>query len=151
MRALRSHSILRSVSLVLALLTVPAGAAWSAVVAGYGLTTPCALEAMIAAKKRGADARQRTDLQRTEADKQRAAFQTRHLVGIPILTNAHDGLMPLKPRVSDDEINASGSMTHTMSGSHSSDTRLDVRTDDAISGKARKVLALWNAHGRYWA
>lgn len=59
--------------------------------------------------------------------------------------------MPLKPRVSDDEINASGSMTHTMSGSHSSDTRLDVRTDDAISGKARKVLALWNAHYRYWA
>ncbi len=144
--------MLRSVSLVLALLTVPAGAAWSAVVAGYGLTTPRALGAMIAAKKRGADARRLTDLQRTEDDKQRAALQALHLVGIPILSNAHDGLMPLKPRVSDDEINASGSMTHTTSGNHSSDTRLDVRTNDAISGKAReKVLALWNAHGRYWA
>ena len=150
MRALRFHSILRSFSLVLALLTVPVGAGWSATVevyyapedvpldrlatlyghatrylyvAVYGLTSPRAVEAMVAAKKRGVDVRVITDRQRTEDDKQRAALHTLHLAGIPILINEHDGLMHLKQVVIDDEVDTSGSMntrraatTITMSG-----------------------------------
>ncbi|MCX5720444.1 MAG: phospholipase D-like domain-containing protein [Nitrospirae bacterium] len=179
MRALRSHSILRSFSLVLALLTVPVGAGWSATVevyyapedapldrlatlyghakrylyvSVYGLTSPRAVEAMVAAKKRGVDVRLITDRQRTEDVKQRAALHTLHLAGIPILINEHDGLMHLKQVVIDDEVNTSGSMNHTTSGNHYNDERLDVMTDHAISVKAReKFLAMWNDHSRYRA
>ena len=179
MRALRSHSILRSCALVVALLTVPVGAGWSATVevyyapedapldrlttlyghatrylyvAVYGLTSPRAVEAMVAAKKRGVDVRLITDRQRTEDDRQRAALHALHLAGIPILINEHDGLMHLKQVVIDDEINTSGSMNHTTSGNHYNDERLDVMTDHAISVKAReKFLALWNDHSRYRA
>ena len=179
MRALRSHSILRSFSLVLALLTVPVGAGWSATVevyyapedapldrlatlyghakrylyvSVYGLTSPRAVEAMVAAKKRGVDVRLITDRQRADDDKQRAALHTLHLAGIPILINEHDGLMHLKQVVIDDEVNTSGSMNHTTSGNHYNDERLDVMTDHAISVKAReKFLAMWNDHSRYRA
>ncbi len=179
MRALRFHSILRSFSLVLALLTVPVGAGWSATVevyyapedapldrlatlyghakrylyvAVYGLTSPRAVEAMVAAKKRGVDVRLITDRQRTEDDKQRTALHTLHLAGIPILINEHDGLMHLKQVVIDDEVNTSGSMNHTTSGNHYNDERLDVMTDHAISVKAReKFLSMWNDHSRYRA
>ncbi len=179
MRVVRSHSILRSFSLALALLTVPVGAGWSATVevyyapedapldrlatlyghatrylyvAVYGLTSPRAVEAMVAAKKRGVDVRLITDRQRTEDDKQRAALHTLYLAGIPILINEHDGLMHLKQVVIDDEVNTSGSMNHTTSGNHYNDERLDVMTDHAISIKAReKFMAMWNDRSRYRA
>ena len=179
MRAVLSHPILRSFCLALLLLTVPVGAGWSATVevyyapedapldrlvtlyghakrylyvAVYGLTSPRAVEAMVAAKKRGVDVRLITDRQRTEDDKQRAALHTLHLAGIPILINEHDGLMHLKQVVIDDEVNTSGSMNHTTSGNHYNDERLDVMTDHAISVKAReKFLAMWNDRSRYRA
>lgn len=179
MRAFCSHPILRSLCLALLLFTVPAGTGWSATVevyyapedapldrlatlyghakrylyvSVYGLTSPRAVEAMVAAKKRGVDVRLITDRQRTEDMKQRAALHTLHLAGIPILINEHDGLMHLKQVVIDDEVNTSGSMNHTTSGNHYNDERLDVMTDHAISVKAReKFLAMWNDHSRYRA
>ncbi|MDP1947052.1 MAG: phospholipase D-like domain-containing protein, partial [Nitrospirota bacterium] len=98
MSAVLAHSIIRSLALVALLLTVPRGTGWAATVevyyapedapldrlaalygqakrylyvAVYGLTTPRAVEAMIAAKKRGVDVRLITDRQRTEDVKQR--------------------------------------------------------------------------------
>ena len=119
-------------------------------VAVYGLTSPRAVEAMVAAKKRGIDVRLITDFQRTEDIKQRTALNTLHLAGIPILVNEHDGLMHLKQVVIDDEVNATGSMNHTTSGNRYNDERLDVITDHAITVKAReKFLAMWNDHIRY--
>ena len=172
-----SHSIVRSLYLVVLMLSVPVGAGWSATVevyygpddapldrlttlyrharrylyvAVYGLTSPRAVEAMVAAKKRGVDVRLITDLQRTEDVKQRTALQTLHLAGIPILVNEHDGLMHLKQVVIDDEVNTTGSMNHTTSGNRYNDERLDVITDHAITVKAReKFLAMWNDHVRY--
>jgi len=166
-----------SLCLVGLLLVVPAGAGWSATVevyygpddapldrlttlyrhatrylyvAVYGLTSPRAVEAMVAAKKRGVDVRLITDLKRTEDVKQLTALRALHLAGIPILVNEHDGLMHLKQVVIDDEVNASGSMNHTTSGNHYNDERLDVITDHAITAKAReKFLAMWNDHDRY--
>ena len=166
-----------SLCLVGLLLVVPAGAGWSATVevyygpedaplnrlttlyrhatrylyvAVYGLTSPHAVEAMVAAKKRGVDVRLITDLKRTEDVKQLTALRTLHLAGIPILVNEHDGLMHLKQVVIDDEVNASGSMNHTTSGNRYNDERLDVITDHAITAKAReKFLAMWNDHDRY--
>jgi phosphatidylserine/phosphatidylglycerophosphate/cardiolipin synthase-like enzyme len=166
-----------SLCLVGLLLVVPAGAGWSATVevyygpddapldrlttlyrhatrylyvAVYGLTSPRAVEAMVAAKKRGVDVRLITDLKRTEDVKQLTALRTLHLAGIPILVNEHDGLMHLKQVVIDDEVNASGSMNHTTSGNRYNDERLDVITDHAITAKAReKFLAMWNDHDRY--
>jgi phosphatidylserine/phosphatidylglycerophosphate/cardiolipin synthase-like enzyme len=166
-----------SLCLVGLLLAGPAGAGWSATVevyygpddapldrltmlyrharrylyvAVYGLTSPRAVEAMIAAKKRGVDVRLITDLKRTEDIKQLTALRTLHLAGIPILVNEHDGLMHLKQVVIDDEVNASGSMNHTTSGNHYNDERLDVITDHTITAKAReKFLAMWNDHVRY--
>ena len=121
-------------------------------VAVYGLTSPRAVEAMVAAKKRGVDVRLITDRQRTEDVKQRTALRTLHLAGIPILVNEHDALMHLKQVVIDDEVNASGSMNHTTSGNRYNDERLDVMTDHAITVKAReKFLAMWNDHTRYRA
>ena len=118
----------------------------------YGLTSPRAVEAMVAAKKRGVDVRLITDRQRTEDVKQRTALRTLHLAGIPILVNEHDALMHLKQVVIDDEVNASGSMNHTTSGNRYNDERLDVITDHAITVKAReKFLAMWNDHTRYRA
>ena len=118
----------------------------------YGLTSPRAVEAMVAAKKRGVDVRLITDRQRTEDVKQRTALRTLHLAGIPILVNEHDALMHLKQVVIDDEVNASGSMNHTTSGNRYNDERLDVMTDHAITVKAReKFLAMWNDHTRYRA
>ncbi len=166
-----------SLYLVGLLLAVPAGAGWSATlevyygpddapldrlttlyrhatrylyVAVYGLTSPRAVEAMVAAKKRGVDVRLITDLKRTEDVKQLMALHTLQLAGIPILVNQHDGLMHLKQVVIDDEVNVSGSMNHTTSGNRYNDERLDVITDSAITAKAReKFLAMWNDHDRY--
>ena len=144
MSAILAHSLVRSISLVLVLLMVPAGAGWSVTVevyygpddapldrlttlyrhatrylyvAVYGLTSPRAVEAMVAAKKRGVDVRLITDLKRTEDVKQLTALHTLQLAGIPILVNQHDGLMHLKQVVIDDEVNVSGSMNHTSSRS----------------------------------
>ena len=172
-----SRSNLSVLCLAVLLVTVPVRAGWSATVevyyapedapldrlavlyghatrylyvAVYGLTSPRAVAAMVAAKKRGVDVRLITDRQRTEDVKQRAALHTLHLAGIPILVNEHDGLMHLKQAVIDDEVNASGSMNHTTSGNQYNDERLDVMTDHAISVKAReKFLAMWNDHSRY--
>ncbi|MCX5728151.1 MAG: phospholipase D-like domain-containing protein, partial [Nitrospirae bacterium] len=121
-------------------------------VAVYVLTSPRAVEAMVAAKKRGVDVRLITDRQRTEDVKQRTALHTLLLAGIPILVNEHDGLMHLKQVVIDDEVNASGSMNHTTSGNRYNDERLDVITDHAITVKAReKFLAMWDDQNRYRA
>jgi len=179
MNAVLSCSILRPLCLLVSMLTVQVAVGWSATVevyyapddapldrlavlyghakrylyvAVYGLTSPRAVEAMVAAKKRGVDVRLITDRQRTEDVKQRTALHTLHLAGIPILVNEHDGLMHLKQSIIDDEVNASGSMNHTTSGNRYNDERLDVITDHAISVKAReKFLAMWNDHNRYRA
>lgn len=179
MSAVPAHSIIRSLCLVLLWLTVPAGGGWSATVevyyapedapldrlaalygqatrylyvSVYGLTSPRAVEAMVAAKKRGVDVRLITDRQRTEDVKQRSALHALHLAGIPILVNEHDGLMHLKQTVIDDQVNASGSMNHTTSGNRYNDERLDIITDHAISVKAReKFLTMWNDRQRYRA
>ena len=178
-RAVLAHSIVRSLCLVVVILAVPVGAGWSVTVevyyspddapldrlaalygqanrylyvAVYVLTSPRAVEAMVAAKKRGVDVRLITDRQRTEDVKQRTALLTLLLAGIPILVNEHDGLMHLKQVVIDDEVNASGSMNHTTSGNRYNDERLDVITDHAITVKAReKFLAMWDDHNRYRA
>jgi len=177
MRAVVSNRIVLSLCLVVLMLAVPVGAGWSATVevyygpddapldrlttlyqqatrylyvAVYGFTSPRAVEAMVAAKKRGVDVRLITDLQRTEDVKQLTALRTLQLANIPILVNQHDGLMHLKQVVIDDEVNASGSMNHTTSGNHYNDERLDIITDHAITVKAReKFLSMWNDHNRY--
>ena len=177
MSAVLAHVIVRSICLVVLMLAVPAGAGWSATVevyygpadapldrlialyrhatryiyvAVYGFTSPRAVEALVAAKKRGVDVRLITDAQRTEDVKQRSALQTLHLAGIPILVNLHDGLMHLKQVVIDDEVNTTGSMNHTTSGNRYNDERLDIITDHAITVKAReKFLAMWNDRTRY--
>src|SRR5262245_6563642 len=177
MRAVFTQPIVRSFCLALSMLVVPGGAGWSATVevyygpddapldrltmlyqhatrylyvAVYGLTSPRAVEALVAAKKRGVDVRLITDAQRTEDVKQRSALQTLHLAGIPILVNLHDGLMHLKQVVVDDEVNTTGSMNHTTSGNRYNDERLDIITDHAITVKAReKFLAMWNDRTRY--
>lgn len=177
MRSVLFHSIVRSLCLVVPILVVPVGASWSATVevyyapddapldrlatlyghakhylyvAVYVLTSPRAVEAMVAAKKRGVDVRLITDRQRTEDVKQRTALHTLHLAGIPILVNEHDALMHLKQVVIDDEVSTSGSMNHTTSGNRYNDERLDVITDHALTVKAReKFLAMWKDHARY--
>lgn len=119
-------------------------------VAVYGLTSPLAVKGLVEAKKRGLDVRVITDRERLEDQKQRAAVETLHLAGIPILINQHDGLMHLKQVVIDDEINTSGSMNHTGSGNRYNDERLDVIRDHAITLKAReKFLAMWKDRERY--
>lgn len=116
----------------------------------YGLTYPRAVEALIAAKKRGVDVRMLTDQERTQDVKQQRALHTLRLAGIPIRINQHDGLMHLKQVVVDDEVNTSGSMNHTTSGNRYNDERVDIITDHAISVKAReKFLAMWNDQARY--
>lgn len=116
----------------------------------YGLTYPRAVEALVAAKKRGVDVRMLTDQERTQDVKQSTALQTLRLAGIPIRINQHDGLMHLKQVIIDDEINTSGSMNHTTSGNRYNDERMDIITDHAISVKAReKFLSMWNDQARY--
>jgi phosphatidylserine/phosphatidylglycerophosphate/cardiolipin synthase-like enzyme len=116
----------------------------------YGLTYPRAVEALVAAKKRGLDVRMLTDQERTQELKQHSALQTLRLAGIPIRVNQHDGLMHLKQVVIDDEINTSGSMNHTTSGNRYNDERMDIITDKAISKKAREqFLSMWNDHARF--
>jgi phosphatidylserine/phosphatidylglycerophosphate/cardiolipin synthase-like enzyme len=116
----------------------------------YGLTSPRAVAALVAAKKRGLDVRMLTDQERTQDVKQQSALRTLHLAGIPIRVNQHDGLLRLKQVVIDDEINTSGSMNHTTSGNRYNDERLDVVTDRAITARAReKFLRMWNDRERY--
>lgn len=116
----------------------------------YGLTYPRAVEALVAAKKRGLDVRMLTDQERTLEVKQHSALRTLRLAGIPIRVNQHDGLMHLKQVVIDDEINASGSMNHTTSGNSYNDERMDIITDPGISRKARdQFLSMWNDHVRF--
>jgi len=116
----------------------------------YGLTSPRAVGALVAAKKRGLDVRLITDQGRTQEVKQRTALRTLRLAGIPIRINQHDGLMHVKQVVIDDEVNTSGSMNHTTSGNRYNDERMDIITDHAITVKAReKFLAMWNDRERY--
>ena len=116
----------------------------------YGLTYPRAVEALVAAKKRGVDVRMLTDQERTQELKQQTALKTLRLAGIPIRINRHDGLMHLKQVVIDDEINTSGSMNHTTSGNFYNDERMDIITDPVISEKARdRFLAMWNDRSRF--
>lgn len=116
----------------------------------YGLTYPRAVEALVAAKKRGVDVRMLTDQERTQEIKQHTALHTLRLAGIPIRVNQHDGLMHLKQVVIDDEINASGSMNHTTSGNAYNDERMDIITDRAISLKVREhFISMWNDRARF--
>jgi phosphatidylserine/phosphatidylglycerophosphate/cardiolipin synthase-like enzyme len=116
----------------------------------YGLTYPRAVEALVAAKKRGVDVRMLTDQERTQELKQHTALQTLRLAGIPIRINQHEGLMHLKQVVIDDEINTSGSMNHTTSGNFYNDERMDIITDRVLSQKARDhFLSLWNDRARF--
>jgi phosphatidylserine/phosphatidylglycerophosphate/cardiolipin synthase-like enzyme len=116
----------------------------------YGLTYPRAVEALVAAKKRGVDVRMLTDQERTQDMKQHTALRTLHLAGIPIRVNQHEGLMHLKQVVIDDEINTSGSMNHTTSGNAYNDERMDIIADRAISLKARdQFLSMWNDRARF--
>ena len=57
----------------------------------YGLTYPRAVQALVAAKKRGVDVRMFTDQERTQEVKQRTALETLRLAGIPIRVNQHGG------------------------------------------------------------
>jgi phosphatidylserine/phosphatidylglycerophosphate/cardiolipin synthase-like enzyme len=116
----------------------------------YGLTYPRAVEALVAAKKRGVDVRMLTDQERTREEKQHIALRTLRLAGIPIRVNQHDGLMHLKQVVIDDEINTSGSMNHTTSGNRYNDERMDIIMDRTTSVKAReRFLSMWNDHSRF--
>ena len=116
----------------------------------YGLTSPRAVEALVAAKKRGVDVRMLTDQERTREMKQHTALQTLRLAGIPVRVNQHEGLMHLKQVVIDDEINTSGSMNHTTSGNAYNDERMDIITDRDISLKAREqFLSMWNDRVRF--
>lgn len=116
----------------------------------YGLTYPRAVEALVAAKKRGVDVRMLTDQERTQEVKQHSALRTLRLAGIPIRVNQHDGLMHLKQVVIDDEINTSGSMNHTTSGNRYNDERMDIITDRATSMRAREqFLSMWNDQVRF--
>ena len=116
----------------------------------YGLTYPRAVEALVAAKKRGVDVRMLTDQERTQDFKQYRALQTLRLAGIPIRVNQHEGLMHLKQVVIDDEINTSGSMNHTTSGNLYNDERMDIITDRVLSQKARdRFLSMWNDQARF--
>ncbi len=170
MNAVRSRRVALAWALIVLSLVAPFGVGWGATVevyygpddapldrltalyrhatrylyvAAYGLTSPRAVEAMVAAKKRGVDVRLITDRQRTEDVKQRTALHTLHLAGIPILVNEHDGLMHLKQVVIDDEVN-------TTSGNRYNDERLDIITDHAITVQARdKFLAMWKDRTRY--
>src|SRR5262245_66534201 len=63
-------------------------------VAVYGLSNPGAVEALVAAKKRGVDVRIITDRERLDDRKQRAAINTLQLASMPVRGNEHDGLMP---------------------------------------------------------
>jgi phosphatidylserine/phosphatidylglycerophosphate/cardiolipin synthase-like enzyme len=109
-----------------------------------------AVEALVAAKKRGVDVRMLTDQERTQDFKQYRALQTLRLAGIPIRVNQHEGLMHLKQVVIDDEINTSGSMNHTTSGNLYNDERMDIITDRVLSQKARdRFLSMWNDHARF--
>jgi len=116
----------------------------------YGLTYPRAVEALVAAKKRGVDVRMLTDQERTQEVKQHSALRTLRLAGIPIRVNQHDGLMHLKQVVIDDEINTSGSMNHTTSGNRYNDERMDIITDRTTSVRAREqFLSMWNDRARF--
>ncbi|HJT22019.1 MAG TPA: phospholipase D-like domain-containing protein [Nitrospira sp.] len=116
----------------------------------YGITSPRAVEGLVAAKKRGLDVRVITDQERMQDPKQRSAVHTLTLAGIPVRINQHDGLMHMKQTVIDDEVNTSGSMNHTTSGNRYNDERLDVVTDHRISINAReKFLSMWNDTERY--
>ena len=119
-------------------------------VAVYGLTSPQAVKALIAAEKRGVDVRIITDRERLTDPKQRAALSVLREAGIPIKINRHDNLMHLKQVVIDDDVNTNGSMNHTTSGNRFNDERVDVIRDHALSAKVReKFLSMWKDQERF--
>lgn len=119
-------------------------------VAMFGLTYPPAIQALVAAKRRGIDVRVISDRERLQDHKQVMALETLRLAGIPIRINQHENLMHLKQAVIDNRINTNGSMNQTASGNHYNDERLDVFTDPITTAKAkRKFLQMWNDHERY--
>ncbi len=119
-------------------------------VAVYGLTSPQAVKALVAAEKRGVDVRIITDRERLNDAKQRAALAALHEAGIPIKVNRHMNLMHLKQVVIDDDVNTNGSMNHTTSGNRFNDERVDVIRDHVLSAKAReKFLSMWKDQERF--
>ena len=123
-------------------------------VAMYGLTYPPAVQALVAAKRRGVDVRVLTDRERLRDHKQMLALETLRLAGIPIRVNQHDSLMHLKQIVVDDRVNTTGSMNLTASGNAYNDERLDIVIDPVSTLRAKqKFLRMWNDRERYseWA
>ncbi|MBM4138685.1 MAG: hypothetical protein FJ244_04290 [Nitrospira sp.] len=119
-------------------------------VAVYGLTSPQAVKALVAAEKRGIDVRVLTDRERLNDTKQRAALAVLREAGIPVKINRHNNLMHLKQVVIDDEVNTNGSMNHTTNGNRFNDERVDVIRDHALSAKAReKFLSMWKDQERF--
>jgi phosphatidylserine/phosphatidylglycerophosphate/cardiolipin synthase-like enzyme len=119
-------------------------------VAVYGLTSPQAVKALVAAGKRGVDVRILTDRERLKDPKQRAALAALREAGIPVKINRHDNLMHLKQVVIDDEVNTNGSMNHTTSGNRFNDERVDVIRDHAVSVQAReKFISMWKDQERF--
>lgn len=119
-------------------------------VAVYGLTSPQAVKALIAAEKRGVDVRIITDRERINDSKQRSALAALREAGIPIKINRHENLMHLKQVVIDDDVNTNGSMNHTTSGNRFNDERVDVIRDHALSAKVReKFLSMWKDQERF--
>ena len=177
MSAVLSHSIVRSLGLLVLMLAIPSGAGWSATVEVYDGPDDAPLDRLTTLSRQatrylycgglwvalspcgggdgrgeeaGGDVRLISDLQRTEDVKPLAARRPLQLADIPILVNHHDGLMHLKEVVLDDEVNASGSMNHTTRGNRYNDERRGVFTDRTITVTAReKFLAMWHDHSRY--
>jgi len=177
MRAVLSHSIVRSLGLVVLMRAILTGAGWSATREVYDGPDDAPLDRLTTLSRQatrsllcgglwvdlspcgrgdgrgeeaGGDGRLISDQQRTEDVKPLTALRPRQLADLPILVNQHDGLMHLKQGVIDDEVNASGSMNHTTRGNRYNDERLDVITDRTITVTAReKFLAMWHDHSRY--
>ncbi|MDR3543111.1 MAG: phospholipase D family protein [Desulfosporosinus sp.] len=104
-------------------------------IAIYSLTKKDIVDAIIAAKKRGANVRIITDRIEAKSKSEEAQLKLLKGVNIPIKENSHSGLMHMKVSIIDKSVVTTGSYNYTQNASTENDEVLVVIHDPGIASK----------------
>lgn len=119
-------------------------------VAIYSLTKEDIANAIMDAKKRGADVKIITDKQESQTKAQKAILDKLKQDGIPVKINSHAGLMHLKVTVIDDKTTCGGSYNYTANATKENDENLIIMRDPSIvSDYVNEFNNMWNNTSDY--
>jgi phosphatidylserine/phosphatidylglycerophosphate/cardiolipin synthase-like enzyme len=119
-------------------------------IAIYSMTKPDMVNAIAAAKKRGAAVRIITDRQEAGSKAQKKELAILKKDGISIKVNSHKGLMHLKVTIADDSTATTGSYNYTDEATYDNDEVLVVIRDPGVArGWESEFRQMWGDTADY--